>query len=332
MILDRPNDVRAPHSHRLADAPTTATAFAPAGVGNVAVGFDVLGHPLAAVGDRVTVRRVERPGVEIEAITGLDVRIPHDPEKNTATAGLIALLRERELPFGLAVSIDKAIPLGSGMGGSAASAVGALVATNALLDEPLTPLELLRYALVGETVASGSAHGDNLAPGLFGGLTLVRAMDPPDVVRIPVPEEVRCVLVYPHLRLDTRDARSVLPAQVSRQTAVEHGGNLAAFVMGCSTGDLELIRRSFVDLLAEPHRAALVPGFREVQAAALEAGALGCSLSGAGPSVFAWCADDAAACAVRTAMRESFERTGVETAAWISPVDAPAAHLVEDAE
>jgi homoserine kinase len=301
-------------------------------VGNVAVGFDVLGHPLAAVGDRVTVRRVERPGVEIEAITGLDVRIPHDPEKNTATAGLIALLRERELPFGVVVSIDKAIPLGSGMGGSAASAVGALVATNALLDEPLTPLELLRYALVGETVASGSAHGDNLAPGLFGGLTLVRAMDPPDVVRIPVPEEVRCVLVYPHLRLDTRDARSVLPAQVSRQTAVEHGGNLAAFVMGCSTGDLELIRRSFVDLLAEPHRAALVPGFREVQAAALEAGALGCSLSGAGPSVFAWCADDAAACAVRTAMRESFERTGVETAAWISPVDAPAAHLVEDAE
>jgi homoserine kinase len=331
MILDRPNDVRAPRPRRTA-APTTATAFAPAGVGNVAVGFDVLGHPLAAVGDRVTVRRVERPGVEIEAITGLDVRIPHDPEKNTATAGLIALLRERELPFGLAVSIEKAIPLGSGMGGSAASAVGALVAANALLDEPLTPLELLRYALVGETVASGSAHGDNLAPGLFGGLTLVRAMDPPDVVRIPVPEEVRCVLVYPHLRLDTRDARSVLPAQVSRQTAVEHGGNLAAFVMGCSTGDLELIRRSFVDLLAEPHRAALVPGFRGVQAAALEAGALGCSLSGAGPSVFAWCADEATACAVRAAMRESFERTGVETAAWISPVNAPAAHLVEDAE
>jgi homoserine kinase len=332
MILDRPNDVRAPRSPRHAAAPTTATAFAPAGVGNVAVGFDVLGHPLAAVGDRVTVRRVERPGVEIEAITGLDVRIPHDPEKNTATAGLIALLRERELPFGLAVSIEKAIPLGSGMGGSAASAVGALVAANALLDEPLTPLELLRYALVGETVASGSAHGDNLAPGLFGGLTLVRAMDPPDVVRIPVPEEVRCVLVYPHLRLDTRDARSVLPAQVSRQTAVEHGGNLAAFVMGCSTGDLELIRRSFVDLLAEPHRAALVPGFRAVQAAALEAGALGCSLSGAGPSVFAWCADEDTACAVRTAMRESFERTGVETAAWISPVNAPAAHLVEDPE
>jgi homoserine kinase len=332
MILDRPNDVRAPRSPRHAAAPTTATAFAPAGVGNVAVGFDVLGHPLAAVGDRVTVRRVERPGVEIEAITGLDVRIPHDPEKNTATAGLIALLRERELPFGLAVSIEKAIPLGSGMGGSAASAVGALVAANALLDEPLTPLELLRYALVGETVASGSAHGDNLAPGLFGGLTLVRAMDPPDVVRIPVPEGVRCVLVYPHLRLDTRDARSVLPAQVSRQTAVEHGGNLAAFVMGCSTGDLELIRRAFVDLLAEPHRAGLVPGFRGVQAAALEAGALGCSLSGAGPSVFAWCADEDTACAVRTAMRESFERTGVETAAWISPVNAPAAHLVEDAE
>jgi homoserine kinase len=321
MILDRPRNVVTP--------PFTATAFAPAGVGNVAVGFDVLGHPLAAVGDHVTVTRTDRPGVEIEAITGLDVRIPHEPERNTATAGLIALLRERDLPFGLSVRIEKAIPLGSGMGGSAASAVGALVAANAVLDEPLTPLELLRYALVGETVASGSAHGDNLAPGLFGGLTLVRAMDPPDVVRIPVPEAIRCVLVYPHLRLDTREARAVLPAQVSRQTAVEHGGNLAAFVMGCSTGDLELIRRSFVDLLAEPHRAALVPGFRPVQAAALEAGALGCSLSGAGPSVFAWCEDDESARVVRAAMCETFEATGVETTAWISPVDAPAARLVE---
>ena len=329
MILERPNDVLTPHPPRRAAAPSRATAFAPAGVGNVAVGFDVLGHPLAAVGDLVTVTRMERPGVEIEAITGLDVRIPHEPERNTATAGLIALLHEKQLPFGLSVRIEKAIPLGSGMGGSAASAVGALIAANALLDEPLTPLELLRYALVGETVASGSAHGDNLAPGLFGGLTLVRSMDPPDVVRIPVPEAMRCVLVYPHLRLDTREARAVLPTQVSRQTAVEHGGNLAAFVMGCSTGDLELIRRSFVDLLAEPHRAALVPGFRAVQTAALEAGALGCSLSGAGPSVFAWCADEAVAAEVRAAMCEGFDRTGVETAAWISPVNAPGAHLVE---
>jgi homoserine kinase len=329
MILDRPNDLLAPLSIADPAARTSATAFAPAGVGNVAVGFDVLGHPLAAVGDHITIRRVERPGVEIEEITGLDVRIPLDPERNTATAGLIALIREKDLPFGMAVRIDKAIPLGSGMGGSAASAVGALVAANALLDEPLTPLQLLRYALVGETVASGSAHGDNLAPGLFGGLTLVRSMEPPDVVRIPVPEEVRCVLVYPHLRLDTRDARSILPTQVPRQTAVEHGGNLAAFVMGCATGDLELIRRSFIDLLAEPHRATLVPGFRAVQSAAIEAGALGCSLSGAGPSVFAWCADDAAACEVRTAMCDGFERTGVQTMSWISPVNAPGARLVE---
>lgn len=329
MILDHPEDVRAPRPHRRSAAHTSATAFAPAGVGNVAVGFDVLGHPLATVGDHVTVRRVERPGVEIEAITGLDVRIPHEPERNTATAGLIALLREKQIPFGLSVRIDKAIPLGSGMGGSAASAVGALVAANALLDEPLTPLELLRYALVGEAVASGAAHGDNLAPGLFGGLTLVRSMDPPDVVCITVPDQVRCVLVYPHLRLDTRDARAVLPAQVPRQVTVEHGGNLAAFVLGCTRGDLELIRRSFVDLIAEPHRARLVPGFREVQSAALEAGALGCSLSGAGPSVFAWCADEATASAVRTAMCAGFERTGIQTTAWISPVNAPSARLVE---
>jgi homoserine kinase len=215
------------------------------------------------------------------------------------------------------------------MGGSAASAVGALVAANAVLPEPLSPAELLRYALVGETVASGSAHADNLAPGLYGGLTMVRAMDPPDVVCIPVPDELRCVLVHPHLRLDTREARAVLPAEVPRHVAVQHGANLAAFVHGCATGDLELIRRSFVDVLAEPHRARLVPGFHEVRDAALLAGALGCSISGAGPSLFAWCADEQTARFVGAAMVAAFGAEGLAADTWISPVNAPPARLLE---
>ncbi|MBW3630282.1 MAG: homoserine kinase [Gemmatimonadetes bacterium] len=307
----------------------TATAYAPAGVGNVAVGFDVLGHALDAIGDKVTVWRTAEPRVEIVEITGCDEVLPLDPAQNTATAGLVAMLRELALPFGFAVRIEKAIPLGSGMGGSAASAVGGMVAANALLEEPLPLSELLRFALVGETVASGSAHADNLAPGLYGGLTLVRAMDPPDILSIPVPEEIRCVLVHPHLRLDTRVARGVLPREIPMGLYVHQSANLAGFVSGCHTGDLELIRRSFVDLVAEPHRAPLIRGFAAVKAAALEAGALGCSISGGGPSVFAWCAAEAAAADVRDGMVSAFARAGVDADAFVSPVNAPGARLVE---
>lgn len=308
-----------------------ATAYAPAGVANLAVGFDLLGHALDAVGDLVTVHRTDRPEVEIAEIIGADAEIPMDPAQNTATAGLVVLLRELGLPYGFRVSIRKAIPLGSGMGGSAASAVGGIVAANALLEEPLPPLELLRYALVGETVASGSAHADNLAPGLLGGLTLVRSMDPMDVLQIRVPAEIRCVLVHPHLRLDTRVARAVLPKEISMGLHVKQSANLAAFVLGCERGDLELIRRSFVDLVVEPHRAPLIRGFAAVKAAALESGALGCSISGAGPSVFAWCVGEEVAAGVRDSMTAAFAAEGVDSDAYISPVDAPGARIVEAA-
>lgn len=309
--------------------PTRATAFAPAGVGNVAVGFDVLGHALDAVGDRVTVRRTDRPGVEIEEIVGSPEPLPTDPAQNTATAGLIALLDDQALPHGFAVRIEKAIPLGSGMGGSAASAVGAMVAANALLERPLSPHEMLRYALIGETVASGSAHADNIAPGLFGGLTLVRSSDPVDIVRIPVPPAIRCVLVHPHLRLDTRVARGVLPREIPLGLHARQSANLAGFVAGCLTGDLGLIGRSFVDLVAEPHRARLIPGFAAVKDAALGAGSLGCSISGAGPSLFAWCADEHVAAGVRDAMVAAFAGEGIAADAYLSPVDAPGARVVE---
>ena len=308
--------------------PSIATAYAPAGIGNVAVGFDVLGHAVEAVGDRVTVRRIDSPRVEITAITGCDEVLPLEPERNTATAGLVELVRERGLGFGFSVSIEKGIPLGSGMGGSAASAVGAMVAANALLDEPLDLLELLRYALTGEKVASGSAHADNIAPGLFGGMTLVRAMDPPDVVRIPVPGEIRCVLVHPHLRLDTRVSRGVLPREIPVGLHVRQTGNLGGFLAGCLTGDLELIRRSFTDLIAEPMRAPLIPGFGAVKSAALAAGALGCSISGGGPSVFAWCVGDAAAVAAREAMVAAWAAEGTPSDAYVSPVNAPGARIV----
>ena len=169
------------------------------------------------------------------------------------------------------------------------------------------------------------------APSLYGGLTLVRSSDPVDIVRVPVPEEIRCVLVHPHLRLDTRVARGVLPREIPMGLYVHQSANLAGFLSGCHAGDLELIRRSFADLVVEPHRAPLIRGFGAVKAGALEAGALGCSISGAGPSVFAWCAGDAVAAAVRDAMVSAFSGAGVESDAFISPVSAPGARIVEAA-
>jgi homoserine kinase len=306
-----------------------ATAFAPAGVGNVAVGFDILGHTVQGVGDRVTVRRSDEPAVRIAEITGTTDELPLTAAHNTATAGLVALRRDLELSWGFAVTIEKGIPLGSGMGGSAASAVAAVVAASALLPEPLEPAALFRYALIGETVASGTAHGDNLAPGLLGGLTLVRGTDPPDLVRIPVPPQLRCVLVHPHLRLDTRVARGVLRPEVPLKTHIEQSANLAGLLAGCFTSDLDLIARSLNDVLVEPLREPLVPGFRGVKWAALEAGALGCSISGAGPSIFAWCADDAIAERVRSVMIAAFAEAGRAAEGWISPVDGPGARIEE---
>lgn len=305
-----------------------ATAFAPASVGNVGVGFDVLGHVVDAVGDEVTVRRTDEPGVRIVSVTGLDDALPTAPEANTATAGLVRMAEELALPFGMEVEIRKGIPLGSGMGGSAASAVAGVVAANRLLPEPLGLDGLLRYALVGEAVASGAAHGDNVAPMLHGGLVLVRSIDPPDVVPLPVPPSVRCVLVHPHLRLDTRAARAVLRREVDLHVLVAQSANLAAFVAACFTGDLALLGRSLVDLVAEPGREPLVRGFRAVKHAAGEAGALGCSLSGAGPSCFAWCDGDASAAVVRDAMVAAFAREGVQADAWVSRVSAPGARVV----
>lgn len=293
------------------------------------MGFDVLGHAVAALHDLVTVEVSEAPGVRVHETSSLG--LPTDPAANTAGAGLTRLLEDLGLPFGFEVSVEKGIPLGSGMGGSAASAAAAIVAASALLPRPLEPHELLRYGMHGEQAATGSFHADNLAACLLGGLVLCTPTDPPDVVRIPVPPDLRCVLVNPALRLDTRDARRVLPSTVPLHMHSRQAAALAGLIAGCFSGDLELIGRSLQDVLVEPRRAPLVRGFNEVRSAALAAGALGCSLSGSGPSVFAWCAGDDIAGEVSTRMVSAFEAAGIDARAWVSPVDAPGAKLVQPA-
>lgn len=302
-----------------------ARAFAPASVGNVAVGFDLLGHSIESVGDTATVRRVSEPGVRIVAIRGIAGALPMEAEKNTAGRALIALLEALALPFGFELELDKGIALGSGMGGSAASCVAALVAANALLDVPLAREALYPFALDGEAVASGGRHGDNLGPMLLGGLVLASA---DRLVKLRVPAEWRCVLVHPDQVLETRRAREVLAGSYELKTIVAQSTNLALVLTGCERGDADLVRAGLADVLVEPRRAPLIPGFDVVKQAALDAGAMGASISGAGPSVFAWFETLAAAENAVAPMCAGFESIGVRSEAWVSPVAGPRAELI----
>jgi homoserine kinase len=307
--------------------PERVSAFAPASVGNVAIGFDILGFALSALGDTVTVSRRAEPGVEIRAVRGVAVEISHEAKDNTAGRALMALLEAARPGFGVVVEIEKGIPLGSGLGGSAASAVAAVVAGNALLPRPHPKLELLKFAMAGEAVASGGQHVDNIAPSLFGGLVLTVGIDHPRVKQIPVPEDIRAVVVHPHMFLATAKARAILKRSVELSDFVWQTANLAGFISGCYTDDLDMIRASLEDVVIEPQRQALIPGFADVRRGAMQAGALGCSISGAGPSMFAW-ATAAAAPGVLSAMQREFARQDLKTDAWSTRVSPDGARVL----
>ena len=304
----------------------SASAFAPASVGNVGVGFDILGHVIAGAGDTVTVRRIDVLEVHIAAIRGTTVDLPLDAPSNTAGAALIALREALQLPFGFEVEIDKGIPLGSGMGGSAASCVAALVAANELLDEPLSREALYPYALVGEAVASGGRHGDNLGPMLLGGLVLATAEH---LVKVPVPEAWHSVLVHPDAILETRRAREALKGDYTLSEFVAQSANLALVLAGCHAGDAQLVRAGLKDVLVEPRRSPLIVGFDAAKQAALQAGALGASISGAGPSVFGWFETRAQAEVAAPAIQAAFAAAGFDSQAWVSPLNSPAAKVLD---
>jgi homoserine kinase len=307
---------------------TDVTAFAPATVANVGIGFDILGHTVEAVGDRVRLRRIDEPVVRIRAITGVAGDLPTETKNNTAGRAVEAMHAALRLDYGFEIDIDKGIPLASGMGGSAASAVAAVVAANALLQEPVPRLQLLKFAMEGEIVASGSAHIDNIAPCLFGGLVLTVGIDHPRVKQIPVPAALRCVLVHPHMFLGTREARAILKTDVSRSDFIWQSANLAGFISGCYSNDLDMIRDSFNDVIIEPQRHSLIPGFKDVQRGAMSAGALGCSISGAGPTIFAW-AEIQQAEAVRGAMVAAFTAHGLASDCWVSSLENYGARVVK---
>lgn len=303
----------------------SVTAFAPASIGNIAVGFDILGQTIDGPGDRATVQRIDEPRVRIDAIGGTVPDLPLEAERNTAGRALIALRDGLGLPYGFAIELEKGIALGSGMGGSAASCVAALVAANALLDTPLPIEALYPFALEGEAVASGSRHGDNVGPALVGGVVLAT---PDRLVRIPVPSAWHCVVVHPDAILETRRARAALSGHYTLAEFVAQSANLALVLAGCFNGDATLVRAGLADVIVEPRRANLIGGFAAVKQAALDHDALGASISGAGPSVFAWFEDRARADAATPAMRRAFAAAGFESRAWITPVNGPAARVL----
>jgi homoserine kinase len=319
--------------------------FAPGTIGNLACGFDVMGLALESPGDEVVVRIVEVPGgqspdgsistttgkgiVSLE-VTGAGNRLGSDPTKDCAALAGTAVLDRLGASVCIAMQVHKGLPLSAGMGGSAASSVGGAVAVNALLGGSLSDDELLACAMKGEAGGSGASHADNAAPCLLGGIVLVPTGEPLRMVGLPVPKDLVAVVVHPHLEVETASARQLLGDTVSLNAATTQWGNTAGLVAGLYEEDWDLIGRCVVDVVAEPLRSRLVPGFSSVRQAGLETGALGISLSGSGPSMFALCRGDKIAAEVGAAMVAAFKDDGgMESDLTISPVASRGARLVE---
>ena len=308
--------------------------FAPATVANLGPGFDCLGLAIEGPGDVVSVRRVEGgpPGVVLAEITGDAGGIPREAEKNCAGRAALAVLAQVPGRAARALSIEmrleKGLPRGSGLGSSAASSVAGAVATHLLLGSPLGSNALLQAALEGEMLASGSRHADNLAPALLGGFTIVRSHEPLEVVRLDLPATLRIVVVLPAMELETRYARSILPESVPLQDAIANWAQVAALVAAAARGSVADFGRAVVDRVIEPARRRLIPGFDEVKRAALEAGAFGCSISGAGPSMFAVATPETAE-RVAAAMGAAFHRHGLASRPFVAAPDNRGARRVD---
>lgn len=305
----------------MSQKPKLARASAPASIGNVGVGFDVLGLAFDAVRDTVTVRRDKQAGVRLGHVSGLVEHLPEAVSDNCALAAANAVLQKAGAPCGITVDIHKGVPLSAGMGGSAASAVAAAGAVNALLGSPFSLSDLLPLAMEGEKVSADPPPWDNVMAALMGGLVVAGRLDPPLIRRLPLPAGVACILFHPDRKVETQRARELLAPQIAKDIAVEHARNIASFVAGCAINDLDLVRAGLTDIFIEPQRLPLLPELAAVQAAAIEAGALGCSFSGSGPSVFAW-ALEADLPAVEAAMAAAFRAGNCDANAYDAPIDS----------
>jgi homoserine kinase len=295
--------------------------FASATVANVACGFDVLGFAVDNPGDEVIVKLKSGPGVKITKITGDGGKLSLNAEKNTAGVSIKRFLDHLKSKQGVEISLNKKMPLGSGLGSSAASAVAGVFAINQLLGMPMSQGELLPFAMEGERLACGSAHADNVAPSLLGGFVLIRSYSPLDVIKIPTPPNLYCTIVHPQVEVQTKDARDILKKKIPMSDAIIQWGNVAGLIAGLMKSDYDLIGRSMQDVIVEPIRSILIPGFDHVKNNALKAGAIGCGISGSGPSIFALSKSQAIAEKVGKSMKEVFDSLEIGCEIYVSKIN-----------
>ncbi|MFN4085968.1 MAG: homoserine kinase [Spirosomataceae bacterium] len=303
--------------------------FAPATVANVACGFDIFGLAVDNPGDEVVLRRRADDRIVITEITGDQGKLPLDPEKNTVSLPILRYLEHLNIQAGFDIALHKKMPLGSGLGSSSASSVAGVYAVNQLLGNPLPTQDLLPFAMEGERVACGSAHADNVAPALLGGFVVVRSYNPLDIFRVPTPPDLYVTLLHPDIEVNTKDARFILRQEISLKKGIAQMGNVAGLIAGLIQADYDLIGRSMIDYLIEPVRSILIPHFFEVKAAALEAGALGCSISGAGPSLFAFSKGEETAHRVAKAMQAVYGPTSIAATPYVSAVNTQGPRILD---
>ncbi len=305
-------------------------AFAPATVANVCCGFDILGFAVDAPGDEVKLTLRDDAIIKITSITGDDGKLPKEADRNTAGVAVISFLKALASEQGVDIELIKNLPLGSGMGSSAASGVAALVAINHLMGNPYTREQLVPHAMEAERIACGSAHADNVAPSLLGGFVLVRDYQPLDVIKISATEKLYCTLVHPHLELKTEDSRRVLRQSLALKDVITQSGNIAGLMIGLTKPDYALIGRSLKDVIAEPIRAAFIPGFDNLRKVAIESGALGCGISGSGPTIFALSENETHALGAGKAMQQEFLKYQLKSDVYVSKVNQEGARILRD--
>lgn len=293
--------------------------FSPATVANVACGFDVLGFCLDNKGDEMVIKKTKEKGIKITHIEGYD--LPYEASANVAGVSALAMYEHAKPDCGFAIEIYKNIKPGSGIGSSAASAVGSVFAINELLDRPYNKTQLTYFAMKGEALASKSEHADNLAPAIFGGFTLVKSILPLEILQIPTPSELYATLIHPQIEIKTSDARDLLPKNVTLKDATSQWANVGSLIHALHTNDYKLIHRSLQDIIVEPHRKKLIPYFDDVKFAALEAGALGCAISGSGPSIFALSQGKTIAENVEKAIQLVYSNTNIDYNTFVSKIN-----------
>lgn len=293
--------------------------FSPATVANVACGFDVLGFCLDTIGDEMVIRKTEEKGIKITKIEGYD--LPFEAEKNVAGVSALAMYNALQPDCGFEIEIYKKIKPGSGIGSSSASAAGSVFGMNQLLGKPLNNTELTNFAMKGEALASKCEHADNLAPAIFGGFTLVKSACPLKVLELPTPSDLFATLIHPQIEIKTSESRAILPKEIPLENAITQWANVGSLVHGLHTSDYDLIKESLTDVVIEPYRKQLIPHFDDVKTAALEAGALGCAISGSGPSIFMLSKSEVTAKTVEQAIRKVYSKTDIEFETYVSKIN-----------